>query len=200
MDFTTYDDRRTPDQRSNVNIAYYPGHATVSGVRSAGAGSRQHVGSVPCGSRAAGGHESAEPLPPRARFRGASLALDTRAVSRLARAAPRDLHCSRSGRAGRATQRLSVRGVRGSDGGEAPRRRLGCLVEAAPRLAERATDEIVELVTTHGPERIRSCQASPCIEVFVDTSRNGRRRYCSHRCANRVNAARHRRRQRAGSA
>lgn len=64
------------------------------------------------------------------------------------------------------------------------------------RLAGVIAAELVDLVTTHGPERIRSCQASPCIEVFLDTSRNGRRKYCSHRCANRVNAARHRRRER----
>jgi hypothetical protein len=42
--------------------------------------------------------------------------------------------------------------------------------------------------------RIRQCEAAPCIEVFVDRSRNGRRVYCSRRCADRVNASRHRQR------
>jgi predicted RNA-binding Zn ribbon-like protein len=54
--------------------------------------------------------------------------------------------------------------------------------------------ELVELVSIVGPERIRACSAAPCREVFVDTSRNGRRRYCSRRCANRLNATRHRHR------
>jgi predicted RNA-binding Zn ribbon-like protein len=62
------------------------------------------------------------------------------------------------------------------------------------RLATRAVLDLVDLVSDVGPERIRACRAAPCREVFVDTSRNGGRRYCSRRCANRVNAARHRRR------
>ncbi|MGY4099847.1 CGNR zinc finger domain-containing protein [Nocardia sp. R16R-3T] len=31
-----------------------------------------------------------------------------------------------------------------------------------------------------------------CGSVFVDTSRNGRRRFCSTRCSNRVHVAQHR--------
>ena len=62
------------------------------------------------------------------------------------------------------------------------------------RLAARVASELTDLVTTVGPERIRECVAAPCIEVFVDRSRNGRRVYCSRRCANRLNATRHRRR------
>jgi predicted RNA-binding Zn ribbon-like protein len=63
------------------------------------------------------------------------------------------------------------------------------------RLAALAVRELTDLVTDVGPERIRQCRAAPCIEVFVDRSRNGRRVYCSRRCANRVNASRHRRRR-----
>jgi predicted RNA-binding Zn ribbon-like protein len=70
-----------------------------------------------------------------------------------------------------------------------PRRRLD------QRLAAIAVSELVDLVSTTGPERIRACKAAPCREIFVDTSRNGRRRYCSRRCANRVNATRHRHRR-----
>jgi predicted RNA-binding Zn ribbon-like protein len=70
-----------------------------------------------------------------------------------------------------------------------PRRRLD------ERLAAIAVTELVDLVSTVGPERIRTCNAPPCREIFVDTSRNGRRRYCSRRCANRVNATRHRHRR-----
>jgi predicted RNA-binding Zn ribbon-like protein len=62
------------------------------------------------------------------------------------------------------------------------------------RLTATTVDELVDLVTTVGPERIRACSAAPCREIFVDTSRNGRRLYCSRRCANRLNATRHRHR------
>jgi predicted RNA-binding Zn ribbon-like protein len=62
------------------------------------------------------------------------------------------------------------------------------------RLAAVAVGELVDLVSTVGPERIRACNAAPCREIFVDTSRNGRRLYCSRRCANRLNATRHRHR------
>jgi len=69
-------------------------------------------------------------------------------------------------------------------------------LQASPegRIAARAASELTELITDLGAERIRQCRAAPCIEVFVDRSRNGRRAYCSRRCANRVNASRHRRR------
>jgi predicted RNA-binding Zn ribbon-like protein len=63
------------------------------------------------------------------------------------------------------------------------------------RLAAISLGELVDLISTLGPERIRICTAAPCREVFVDTSRNGGRLYCSRRCANRLNATRHRHRQ-----
>jgi predicted RNA-binding Zn ribbon-like protein len=62
------------------------------------------------------------------------------------------------------------------------------------RLTTAAVGGLVDLVSTVGPERIRACSAAPCREIFVDTSRNGRRLYCSRRCANRLNATRHRHR------
>lgn len=78
-------------------------------------------------------------------------------------------------------------------------RRLGLEPGPAATLAQRlgitAIAELAELLRRHGPERIRQCAAAPCRDAFVDTSRNGRRRYCSPRCANRLNAARHRARQ-----
>lgn len=40
-----------------------------------------------------------------------------------------------------------------------------------------------------GMARLKSCQARPCQEVFIDTSKNGLRRFCSDRCANRYNIA-----------
>lgn len=45
--------------------------------------------------------------------------------------------------------------------------------------------------------RLGTCDADGCAVVFVDTSRNGRRRFCSQRCANRSHVAAHRARTRA---
>jgi predicted RNA-binding Zn ribbon-like protein len=49
-----------------------------------------------------------------------------------------------------------------------------------------------------GPERFGTCADPRCRGVFLDTSRNRSRRYCSDRCATRANVAAHRERQRAG--
>lgn len=45
------------------------------------------------------------------------------------------------------------------------------------------------------PSRIGRCARAGCDTVFVDTSRNGRRRFCSTRCSTRVHVAQHRHRQ-----
>lgn len=51
-----------------------------------------------------------------------------------------------------------------------------------------------------GHDRFRPCGSPECEGVFVDTSRGGRRRYCTPSlCGNRLNVARHRAR-RAGAA
>jgi CGNR zinc finger protein len=52
----------------------------------------------------------------------------------------------------------------------------------------------------HEPHRIGCCQSSGCDRVYVDTSRNGRRRFCSPQCANRTHVAQHRSRHAAASA
>lgn len=44
--------------------------------------------------------------------------------------------------------------------------------------------------------RLGVCTAPPCDRVFVDTSRNGTRRFCSSRCTNRAGVAAHRARHR----
>jgi len=44
--------------------------------------------------------------------------------------------------------------------------------------------------------RLRVCSRAGCCAVFIDTSRNGRRHFCSVRCANQVNVAKHRLRHR----
>ncbi|HLU59514.1 MAG TPA: CGNR zinc finger domain-containing protein [Pseudonocardia sp.] len=46
------------------------------------------------------------------------------------------------------------------------------------------------------PTRLGRCDRPGCATVFVDTSRNGRRRFCSTRCANQTHVADHRRRRR----
>ncbi|MEU0408293.1 CGNR zinc finger domain-containing protein [Streptomyces griseorubiginosus] len=43
-----------------------------------------------------------------------------------------------------------------------------------------------------GMHRLRRCELSECTLIFADTTRTGRRRYCSHRCANRDAVRRHR--------
>lgn len=47
-----------------------------------------------------------------------------------------------------------------------------------------------------GGHRMGRCGRDGCGIVYVDTSRNGRRRFCSVGCANRVNVAAHRARSR----
>ncbi|MBP2327484.1 hypothetical protein JOF56_007869 [Kibdelosporangium banguiense] len=42
------------------------------------------------------------------------------------------------------------------------------------------------------PARLGRCDNDGCETVYVDTSRNGRRRFCSTRCATRVHVADHR--------
>ncbi len=46
-----------------------------------------------------------------------------------------------------------------------------------------------------GGHRLGRCAREGCEAAFVDTSRNGRRRFCSVACANRVNVALHRARR-----
>jgi predicted RNA-binding Zn ribbon-like protein len=59
---------------------------------------------------------------------------------------------------------------------------------------------LAHLIADGEGHRLGQCQRDGCAVVFVDTSRNGRRRFCSIRCANAVNVSRHRTRRRAGSA
>jgi predicted RNA-binding Zn ribbon-like protein len=48
-----------------------------------------------------------------------------------------------------------------------------------------------------GPDRFGTCAADGCTRVFLDTSRNRSRRFCSDRCATRANVAALRARRRA---
>jgi predicted RNA-binding Zn ribbon-like protein len=55
------------------------------------------------------------------------------------------------------------------------------------------------LVCDLGPTRLGVCSAPPCTHVYVDTSPNRSRRYCSDRCSSRANVAAYRARQRAAA-
>lgn len=65
------------------------------------------------------------------------------------------------------------------------------------RVAVEAALGLVEALGRRGLDRLRACAADPCRDVFVDTSRNGSRRYCGPGCANRHNVASFRSRRRA---
>lgn len=54
-----------------------------------------------------------------------------------------------------------------------------------------AADDYLNLLA-RGPQRIRECAHERCILTFLDTSQNGRRRWCDmSACGNRAKAARH---------
>lgn len=65
--------------------------------------------------------------------------------------------------------------------------------------AAQAAMGLAILATTLGVDRLGVCQSPPCREVFLDTSTNRSRRYCSERCASRSNVAAYRARQRDGN-
>jgi len=59
---------------------------------------------------------------------------------------------------------------------------------------------LANLVCDLGATRLGLCQAVKCEHVFVDTSPNQSRRYCSERCSSRANVAAYRARQKAAAA
>ncbi|UOY00181.1 CGNR zinc finger domain-containing protein [Blastococcus sp. PRF04-17] len=56
---------------------------------------------------------------------------------------------------------------------------------------------IAQVVTQHGWQRLGVCAAEGCGNVYVDTSRNASRRYCSNTCASRSTVAAYRARRKA---
>ena len=73
------------------------------------------------------------------------------------------------------------------------------LAEGAPTVAAvygaKAAMGLAVQATELGFDRLGVCQAAPCREVFIDTSTNRSRRYCSDRCATRANVAAYRARR-----
>ena len=53
-----------------------------------------------------------------------------------------------------------------------------------------------QVVVQHGWQRLGVCSAEGCDHVYVDTSRNASRRYCSNTCASRSTVAAYRARRR----
>jgi predicted RNA-binding Zn ribbon-like protein len=69
----------------------------------------------------------------------------------------------------------------------------------APMHARVAAEALMGLAMTVidlGADRLGTCAAPGCEQVFLDTSRNRSRRFCSDRCSTRVAVAAHRARQR----
>lgn len=58
------------------------------------------------------------------------------------------------------------------------------------------TMALASVLCDFGPDRLGVCP--DCGDIFVDTTRNGRQRFCSRACANRVHVAEHRARASAG--
>ncbi|MDP9319167.1 MAG: CGNR zinc finger domain-containing protein, partial [Actinomycetota bacterium] len=58
---------------------------------------------------------------------------------------------------------------------------------------------LATLVVDFGPTRLGVCSADKCEQVFVDTSPNKSRRYCSDRCSSRANVAAYRARRKSGA-
>jgi predicted RNA-binding Zn ribbon-like protein len=73
------------------------------------------------------------------------------------------------------------------------------LVEGMPSTAAayaaKACMGLAVQATELGIDRLGVCQAAPCRDVFIDTSTNRSRRYCSERCATRANVAAYRARR-----
>ncbi|HEX6857694.1 MAG TPA: CGNR zinc finger domain-containing protein [Streptosporangiaceae bacterium] len=58
---------------------------------------------------------------------------------------------------------------------------------------------LATVLTQFGPDRLGRCGLACCTGVFVDTSPNGSRRYCTEQCANRANVTAFRFRRRTGA-
>ena len=62
------------------------------------------------------------------------------------------------------------------------------------RMACNTAMALATIAGEHGHQRLCVCALPECGTAFVDTSRNGRRRFCSPGCANRAHVREHRRR------
>jgi predicted RNA-binding Zn ribbon-like protein len=68
--------------------------------------------------------------------------------------------------------------------------------EVVEQLTTTVAMGLSQVVVQHGWRRLGVCSAEGCGNVYVDTSRNASRRYCSNTCASRSTVAAYRARQR----
>ncbi len=68
---------------------------------------------------------------------------------------------------------------------------------ALEQLATTVAMGLSQVVVQHGWQRLGVCSAEGCDNVYVDTSRNASRRYCSNTCASRSTVAAYRARRKA---
>jgi predicted RNA-binding Zn ribbon-like protein len=64
--------------------------------------------------------------------------------------------------------------------------------DVAGHLAATAAGALLEVVRAHGLSRFGTCAAAPCTGVFVDRTKNRRKRYCCELCADRAAQREHR--------
>jgi hypothetical protein len=69
--------------------------------------------------------------------------------------------------------------------------------DAVEQLTTTVAMGLSQVVVQHGWQRLGVCSAEGCGHVYVDTSRNASRRYCSNTCASRSTVAAYRARKRA---
>ena len=69
--------------------------------------------------------------------------------------------------------------------------------DAVEQLTTTVAMGLSQVVVQHGWQRLGVCAAEGCGNVYVDTSRNASRRYCSNTCASRSTVAAYRARQKA---
>lgn len=62
----------------------------------------------------------------------------------------------------------------------------------AERMAVEAAMALVDVVRAGALDRLRTCAADDCRDVFVDLSKNRSRRFCDSGCGNRANVAAYR--------
>lgn len=71
----------------------------------------------------------------------------------------------------------------------------------ATALLGRVAADFAQTLVSGRPDRLRRCEHPDCVMLFIDTSKNGKRRWCSmETCGNREKAASHRARARRSDA
>lgn len=65
----------------------------------------------------------------------------------------------------------------------------------AHRIASGAAMGLATVITEQGFDRLGTCHADSCLDVYVDTSKNKSRRYCDSTCSTKVHVAAHRARK-----